>query len=62
MTDKDKLLKIAKILSSFCVFNSIVEDIAKESKCEPFIGYVDCVYNTTRDIVDIITEGITKND
>ena len=57
MTDNEKLHKIAKIIKSFCVFNAIVEDIAKESKCEAFIDYMDCVYNTTRDIVDIITEG-----
>ena len=44
-------------MTSFCVFNAVVEDIAKESKCEAFIDYVDCVYNTTHDIVDTIIEG-----
>lgn len=57
MKDKDKLFKIAKILSSFCIFNSVVEDIAKESGCSAFIDYVDCVYKTTHKLTEVIIEG-----
>ena len=62
MTDSEKIIKIEKVLISFCAFNELVDRAAKESKCKPLIDYMEVVYDVTHEITGILTEREEIND